>query len=300
MHVVISGATGLIGTALSERLGRDGRRVTKLVRGEPGPNEIRWAPADGMIPDGALDGADAVVNLAGAGINDHRWTDDYKRTILSSRISSTDTIVGAMQRSSSPPKVLVSGSAIGYYGPRGDERLDEESPAGTTFLADVCVQWEAAAAKARDAGARVTFARTGIVLTPEGGALKKQLPLFKFGLGGKFGSGEQWQSWISLDDEVGAIVHLLGDGTASGVDGPCNLTAPQPVTNATFTSTLGTVLHRPTVVPIPKFGPQLLLGGELTEALLYTGQRVMPAALQHSGYEFIHPDLEGALRAMLA
>lgn len=299
MHVVISGSTGLIGTALTERLVRDGHRVTGLVRGEAGPNQVRWAPAEGMIPDGVVDGADAVVNLSGAGIGDHRWTDEYKRSLLSSRISSTDTIVGAIQRAANPPKVLVSGSAIGYYGPRGDEALDESAPAGGSFLAGICVEWEAAAAKARTAGTRVAMVRTGIVLTPKGGALKKQLPLFKFGLGGKFGSGDQWQSWITLDDEVGAIVHILGDGTAEGVDGPCNLTAPEPVRNITFTKTLGEVLHRPTVLPIPKFGPQLLLGGELAEALLYTGQRVLPAALQASGYEFRHPQLDGALRDML-
>ncbi len=296
MHIVISGATGLIGTALTVRLARAGHRVTGLVRDEPGAGQVRWNPAAGMIPDGTLEGVDAVVNLAGAGINDHRWTDEYKRLLLDSRISSTDTLVAAIGRAAQPPKVLVSGSAIGYYGPRGDEVLDEHAAPGDTFLAEVCVKWEAAAARARESGVRVALVRTGIVLTPKGGALKKQLPLFKFGLGGKFGSGAQWQSWISLDDEVGAIVHLL----EHDLDGAFNLTAPETVTNATFTSTLGRVLRRPTVLPIPNFGPRLLLGGELAEALLFTGQRVVPVALQESGYGFGDPLLEDALRSMLA
>jgi uncharacterized protein (TIGR01777 family) len=194
-----------------------------------------------------------------------------------------------------PPAALLSGSAVGFYGPTGDEVLDESAPAGSGFLADVTVAWEAAAQPAVDAGIRTAFLRTGIVLSPEGGALKKQLPIFKSGLGGRFGKGAAWQSWISIDDEVGAIIFLL----TADVSGPVNLTAPNPVTNADFAHTLGTVLRRPTAMPIPKFGPKLLLGGELAEALLFTGQRVVPTKLQQAGYEFRDPDLEGALRRLL-
>ena len=193
------------------------------------------------------------------------------------------------------PKVLLAGSAIGYYGASLDATFDETSPVGTGFLADVCEAWEAAAAPATGGDVRVAYLRTGIVLSAEGGALKKQLPLFKFGLGGKMGSGEQWQSWIHIDDEVSAIVHLL----TSDVAGPINLTAPTPVTNAEFTDTLGDVLGRPTFVPIPKFGPKLVLGGELATNLLFSGQKVVPTALQADGFEFAHPTLDGALRDLL-
>ncbi|MCU1501230.1 MAG: Epimerase [Ilumatobacteraceae bacterium] len=292
----MSGASGLIGSALNDRLRSSGHTVTALVRRPAGAGEIRWDPAAGSIPDGALDGVDGIVNLAGAGINDHRWTDDYKQTLVESRLNSTRLLVEAVATARSKPAVLVSGSAIGYYGDRGDEELDEQAPPGETFLARLCVGWEAAAAEARRHGVRVVTVRTGIVLTPKGGALKKELPLFKLGLGGSFGSGRQWQSWISLDDEVGAIEHLL----AADVDGPANLTAPNPVTNAEFTKTLANAVHRPAVLRIPSVGPKLLLGSELAEALLFTGQRVVPNALQASGYAFAHPLLADALGALLA
>ena len=295
MRIVVSGSSGLIGTELLSRLRVAGHEVISLVRRQAGAGEVRWDPAGRQLPDGALDGADAVVNLAGAGINDHRWTDDYKRTLVSSRIAGTELLAAAIGAASSPPAVFVSGSAVGYYGDRGDDVLDEASPAGSGFLADLCVRWERAAAAARSHTTKVATIRTGIVLTPKGGALRKELPLFKLGLGGKFGDGSQWQSWISLDDEVGAIVHLL----EHPADGAFNLTAPNPVTNAGMTKAIGEALHRPTILPIPKFGPKLLLGGELTDALLYSSARVVPAALQSSGYEFQHPELLGALRAML-
>ncbi len=252
-----------------------------------------WSPAEGTLDPGALDGVDAVVHLAGAGIADHRWTDDYKRAIRDSRLDGTALLARTIAAMAHPPAVLLSGSAVGVYGARGDELLDESSAPGTGFLADVCVAWEAATAPAADAGVRVAHLRSGVVLSGDGGALKKQLPLFKLGLGGKMGSGEQWQSWISIDDEVGAIVHLL----SSSVSGPVNLTAPNPVTNAEFTDALGTALHRPTVLPIPKFGPRLLLGAELADNLLFTGQRVVPNVLIADGYEFRHPDLADALQA---
>lgn len=297
MRIVISGSSGLIGTALVSRLTAGGHEVVRLVRpgAAAGPGTAPWDPAAGTLDPAVLDGADAVINLSGAGIGDHRWTDAYRRELVESRISTTGLLARTMAAAERKPAAFLSGSAIGVYGDRGDEVLDETSPPGEGFLADLCVRWEAAAEPAAAAGVRTVLLRTGIVLTPAGGALKKQLPLFKFGLGGRFGTGRQWQSWISLDDELGAIEHLL----ASDLAGPVNLTAPEPVTNRTFTSTLASVLSRPAVLPIPSFGPKLLLGGELAEALLFTGQRVVPTKLAASGYRFAHPGLEAALRAIL-
>ena len=295
MHVVVSGSSGLVGTALAKSLSTGGHRVTRLVRRVPRPGEARWNPDEGTIEIAALHDVDAVVHLAGAGIADHRWTDDYKRTLVDSRQRATDLLARTVANLEHRPNVMISGSAIGYYGPRGDEILDETSSAGTGFVAELCVGWEAATDPAAAANIRIVHIRTGIVLSGRGGALVKQLPLFKFGLGGKMGKGDAWQSWISIDDEVGAIVHLL----TSSVDGPVNLTAPAPVTQAVFADTLGTVLHRPTILPIPSFGPKLLLGGELANSLLFTGQRVLPKVLEADGYSFQHTDLETALRAVL-
>jgi uncharacterized protein (TIGR01777 family) len=297
MRVAITGSTGLIGSALRPHLESLGHEVVRVVRGSASrPTDIVWSPAERRIETHALDGVDAVVHLAGAGIGDKRWTDDYKRELLESRTKSTTLISEAIAAASDGPKVFLAGSAIGIYGSRGDEDLDETSAPGTGFLADVCVQWEQATSLAETAGARVVHLRTGIVLSAKGGALKKQLPLFKFGLGGKMGGGDQWQSWISIDDEVAAITHLLTADTS----GPVNLTAPTPVTNAEFTDTLGDVLDRPTFLPIPKFGPKLLLGGELAENLLFTGQKVHPRVLEADpGFTFAHPDLATALRAVL-
>ena len=297
MRIAITGSSGLIGTALSRRLAALDHTVVPVVRRAARDGEISWSPSDGTIDRGAFDGIDAVVHLAGAGIGDKRWTDDYKRTLLDSRTKGTQLVVDAIASAENGPNVLLSGSAIGFYGARGDEELDEISTSGDGFLADLCVQWEELAAPAEQAGARVAYLRTGIGLSNAGGALKKQLPLFKFGLGGKMGSGDQWQSWISIDDEVEAIVHLL----TADISGPVNLTAPNPVTNAEFTDTLGKVLHRPTFLPIPKFGPKLVLGAELADNLLFSGQRVLPAVLLgDDGFSFTHPDLETALRAVLA
>ncbi len=215
MRIAITGATGLIGSALVADRRANGDDVVCISRSASGA-DIVWSPADGTLDPGALDGVDAVVHLAGAGIADHRWTDDYKRAIRESRQDGTALIAKTIAGMAQPPAVLLSGSAVGVYGARGDELLDESSAPGTGFLADVCVAWEAATAPAADAGVRVAHLRSGVVLSGDGGALKKQLPLFKFGLGGKMGSGEQWQSWISIDDEVGAIVHLL----SSAVSGP--------------------------------------------------------------------------------
>lgn len=285
----------MIGSALRARLAESGHDVLRLVRSAPGPGDISWDPQNGRLDAAALADVDAVVNLAGAGIGDHRWTDGYKRQIRESRVRGTTLLSEAIAANCPGRRVLLSSSAIDYYGAHDDEVLDESSPSGTTFLAGVCRDWEAATAAAESAGARVVHFRTGLVLSKSGGALKKLLRLFKLGLGGRFGSGRQWMSWISIDDEVRAIEHLL----ASDVAGPVNLTAPNPVTNADFTKVLGRVLDKPAIVPVPRFGPRLLVGREAAETLLYTGQRVVPGVLQADGFEFTHPELEPALRAIL-
>jgi len=296
MNIVISGASGLIGTALVARLRAKGHTVTTLVRRAARSGEITWDPQAGVLDASALEGTDAIIHLSGAGIGDKRWSTAYKREILESRTATTSLLARTIASMSKKPSVFLSGSAIGIYGPRTDEQLDEKSSNGQGFLADVCVQWEAAAKPAIDAGVRTVFLRTGIVLTPRGGALKKLLLAFRIGAGGRFGNGRQWQSWITIDDEIGAIEHLL----TAQVSGPVNLTAPSPVTNAEFTTVLAKVLRRPAILPIPTFGPKIILGGELADALLFTGQRVLPTALLASGYNFEHPTLDIGLRAVLA
>lgn len=293
MRIGITGASGLIGTALSGSLRAGGHTVVPFVRRPPKPGELQWDPSSNAIDRDRLAELDAVVHLAGAGIGDHRWTDEYKRTILESRVHGTSLLAQAIAEVGGP-SVLLSGSAIGYYGD-GEQAVDETAPAGEGFLAEVCVAWEAATDAASAAGVRVAHLRTGIVLTPKGGALRKMLPLFKLGLGGRFGNGDQWMSWITLDDEVAAIEHLL----TSDVSGPVNLTAPGAVRNAEFAKTLARVLGRPSLLPVPAFGPKLLLGGELADALLFDGQHVVPRALQSHGFEFRHAELEPALRAVL-
>lgn len=298
VRVAVTGSHGLIGTALGARLRELGHVPVPIVRTAPGPTEIGWDPRSGRLHPQSLVGVDAVVNLAGAGIGDKRWTDAYRHEIAESRRSGTMLLARAMAdvADNGGPRVLLSGSAIGFYGDRGDEQLDETSPPGTGFLTDVVTAWEASTEPAALAGVRVAHLRTGIVLAGAGGALGKMLPLFKIGLGGRFGSGRQWMSWISLDDEVGAIVHLL----TSALHGPVNLTAPAPVRNGEFADVLGTVLRRPTVVPVPAFGPRVVLGRDRADSLLFQGQRVLPAALAADSYEFAYPTLESALRAALA
>jgi uncharacterized protein (TIGR01777 family) len=297
VKIAITGASGLIGTALSRSLQADGHEVVALVRRpvRPGEAAAQWDPASGTVDGPGLEGVGAVVNLAGAGIGDKRWTDEYKRQVLESRTRSTALIARTVATLSDPPEVLVSGSAMGIYGDTGDAEVTEATPPGDDFLADVCRAWEAAAAPAVDAGLRVAYLRTGMVLARDGGALAKMAPLFRIGAGGRMGSGRQWWSWISLDDEVAAIRFLIDHP----VSGPVNATAPHPVTNAEFTEVLGDVLHRPTLVPVPSFGPKLLLGAELADSLLFTSQRVLPAALLAAGFTFAHPTLEGALRHVL-
>ena len=296
MKIVVSGASGLIGTQLVAKLSQSGHEVVRLVRRSPKAGEIQWNPKSGTLDAAALEGADAVIHLSGAGIGDKRWSTSYRKEILDSRTDTTALLAKTIASLTRKPSVFLSGSAIGIYGARNDEQLTEVSTHGTGFLAEVCEQWEAAAKPAVDAGVRTVYLRTGIVLSPKGGALKKLLPLFKLGVGGKFGNGKQWQSWISIDDEIGAIEHLL----TANVSGAVNLTAPNPVTNAEFTKVLASVLKRPAIVPVPTFAPKIVLGGELADALLFTGQRVIPAALNASGYSFKHSTLESALRSLLS
>lgn len=293
MRVGVTGATGLVGTALTERLVAGGNDVVPFVRRTPGAGEIGWDAERGVVDADDLAGLDAVVHLAGAGIDDHRWTESYKRTLRDSRIIGTTALATAIAASGGP-RVLLSASAVGYYG-NTEELVDEHSPPGDDFLASLVVEWERATAPAEEAGVRVAHMRSGMVLSPGGGALRKMLPLFRFGLGGRFGDGRQWTSWISIDDEVAAIEHLL----TSEVAGAVNLTAPVPVRNADFAKTLASVLGRPAFVPVPKFGPRLVFGREFADALLFGGQRVHPAVLTGDGFAFAHGDLATALRSLL-
>lgn len=296
MKVIVTGSSGLIGTELVAELSRQGHQVTRLVRRLPGAGEAAWDPAAGTIEAEKLEGHDAAVHLAGVGIADHRWTDEHKRAVMDSRVQGTDLLSRTLAGLTSPPKVLASGSAVGFYGYDNELPVTEASPRGVGFLAEVVTAWEEAAAPAAEAGIRVVLVRTGVVLTAKGGALKKQLLPFKLGVGGRLGTGKQWLSWISLDDEVAGIVHVL---TEEGVEGPVNVTSPQPVTNADFTATLARVLKRPAVLPVPTPALHALFGEEMTREMLLGGQRVLPGALELSGFAFAHPELEGALRHTL-
>ncbi|WP_299035082.1 TIGR01777 family oxidoreductase [uncultured Pseudokineococcus sp.] len=289
MKVVVCGASGLIGTALRERLEALGHEVVQLVRREPsGPGEVRWDPARRELDVAALDGVDAAVNLSGAGVGDRRWSPAYQQEILSSRTEPTRTLAEALARLSPRPRVLVQGSAIGVYGHRGEEVLTEESSPGSTFLADVVVDWEAAARPAQDAGIRTAFARTGLVMAPGAGAFGKLLPLLRLGLGGPLGDGRQWWSWITLEDEVSALVHLL----TADVEGPVDLTGPAPVRNAELTRALGRAFGRPTLLPVPRAALRVAVGAFADEIL--ASQRVLPAVLQQSGFRFAHADADAA------
>ena len=299
MRIAITGSHGLIGGALTRSLQADGHEVVPVVRGPDVPaGAVRWDIERGEIDRAGLEGLDGVVHLAGEGIGEKRWTDEQKRRIHDSRTQGTRLLAEALAGLDARPPVLVSGAAVGVYGDRGDEQLTEASPPGAGFLAEVVVDWEAAAAPASAAGIRVPRIRTGIVLAADGGALPRLVRLCRFGVLGKLGGGRQWMSWISLEDEVAAIRFLLSP--ECDLEGPVNLTAPAPVTNEVFTKTLGRVLHRPTVLPIPSFGPKLVLGPELAESLLFDSQRVLPDALVDAGFEFRHTDLEPTLREILA
>jgi uncharacterized protein len=295
MDIAITGSHGLIGSALVPALARAGHRPLRLVRGAPaGPDEVGWDPAAGTIDAAGLEGVDGVVHLAGAGIGDRRWTGARKRLILDSRVKSTTLLAETLAGLTKQPAVLVSGSGVDFYGPHADEALTEDSPGGTGYLADVCKQWEGATTPAADAGIRVARVRTGPVLSAAGGMLQRLLLPFRMGLGGRIATGEQYMSWIAIDDHIAAILHLVSREDASG---PFNLTAPNPVTNSEFTRTLGHVLRRPTGIPTPLLPLKLLYGDELVHELLVTGQRVLPERLAKTGYQFLHPTLEEALRA---
>ncbi len=293
LKVAVTGASGLIGTALVPALRSAGHDVVRFVRGQDSaPDARRWDGTSLAAADVA--DLDAVVHLAGAGVADHRWTDAYRKTVLDSRVQGTTAVARALAEGR-PDAVLLSASAVGYYGDTGDRLLDETGPSGQGFLAEVCRQWEAATAPAEQAGVRVAHLRTGIVLSGQGGALKKQLPVFKAGAGAPLGSGRQYVPWISLADEVGAIVHLL----SADVRGAVNLVAPGVVTNREFTKALGKAVHRPTLpVPVPGFLLKAALGAFAQEGVL-TGQRLAPAVLEGSGYVFAHRTVAEGLAASL-
>lgn len=297
MHVAVTGSRGLVGSALVPFLTTGGHRVTRLVRRAPvGPDQVAWDPPRGLSDASRLDGADAVVHLAGENIAAGRWTPARKAEIRGSRVEGTRRLCEALAGLAHPPKVLVSASAVGFYGDRGGEILTEDSARGTGFLADVCREWEAATEPASRAGIRVVTLRFGMILSPAGGALRKMLLPYRLGAGGRIGSGQQFTTWIAIDDAIGVVYHALCE---ESVQGPVNAVAPGPVTNAEFTRTLARVLRRPAFLPVPAFAARLAFG-EMADALLLAGARVMPVRLQASGYRFRFPELEGALRHVLA
>jgi uncharacterized protein len=289
MRIAIAGSSGVIGTALTESLVGQNHDVLRLVRREPtAADEIEWDPQGGMVGAG-LDGVDAVINLAGAGVGDKRWTKAYKREIRDSRVLGTITLARAIARSAQPPKVLINGSAIGYYGNSGPEPVTESSPPGEGFLADVVVDWEKATSPASEAGVRVAMIRTGLVVSAEGGAFGRLLPIFKYGLGGRVGSGEQFWSFISLRDEVRAIEFLLNNE----LSGPVNLVAPHAVTNRDVTRALAKSVHRPAFLPVPALALKAVLG-EFADDIL-ASQNVVPAVLNEAGFEWLDPTIDQAL-----
>ena len=296
MRILVTGASGLIGSALVSFLTADGHAVTTLTRAHPRPGqaEAHWDTAAEKLDPMVLQGVDAAVHLAGESIA-QKWTPARKARILKSRARGTRLLSESLARLTQPPRVLICASAIGYYGDRGEEVLTEESPSGVGFLAEVCRQWEAACEPAVRRGIRVVNLRTGIVLSAAGGVLQRMLLPFRMGLGGIIGSGQQYVSWIALDDLIGVIVHAL---TCDTLAGPVNAVAPHPVTNLEFTKTLGRVVRRPTVFRVPAWVARLTFG-EMADALLLASARVQPARLVASGYVFSYPELEGALRHVL-
>ncbi|WP_079426360.1 TIGR01777 family oxidoreductase [Streptomyces katrae] len=296
MRIAITGASGLIGRALLRSLHADGHETVRFVRRTPAaPDEARWDPRAGYVDPVGLRGCDAVVHLAGAGVGDHRWTDAYKREIRDSRVLGTAALASALAGMDEPPAVFVCGSAVGYYGDTGSRAVDESAPAGTGFLPSVCVEWEAAAAPAQDAGIRTVFARTGLVVAAEGGAWGRLFPLFRAGIGGRLGNGRQYWSYISMHDEIAALRFLT---ETPGLSGPFNLTAPEPLTNREVTAAMGRVLHRPTLCTVPAPVLRVVLG-EFSQDVLGS-QRVRPKRLLEAGFTFAHPGIEEAIKAALA
>jgi len=297
MRILVSGSSGLVGAAVVRHFAAPTDEVIRVVRREPKPgvSEVRWDPEAGTMAAGGLEGLDAVVHLAGENVAAGRWTPAKKDRIRKSRVEGTRLLARTLAGLKRPPKVLASASAVGFYGNRGDEELDEGSPPGSGFLAGVCREWEAATEPAAQAGIRVVLARLGVVLAREGGALARMLPLFRFGLGGRLGSGRQFMSWITLEDAVGAIRFLLENDSLCG---PVNLVSPHPATNREFTAALGRALRRPTFLPAPAFALRIALG-EMADEMLLASARVLPRGLLASGYSFSHPALEPALRRIL-
>jgi len=303
MRILVSGSTGFVGTALVQALERDGHTVARLMRPEssrPGANGrqaqiVRWDPMSGQFDAPAAEGADALVHLAGASIAGGRWNAARKSLLRTSRVDATRHLIGALSRLHEPPRVIVAASAIGYYGDRGDEPLTESSPPGDDFLAALCREWEAEAARGAEFGARVVMLRFGIILATHGGALPRMLLPFKLGVGGRLGSGRQWMSWLTLDEAVGIVKLALA---SSALTGPVNAVTPQLVQNKDFTRVLARALHRPALFPAPAFALRAALG-EMADALLLVSQRVVPTKLQQAGYRFAHPDLATALGEVL-
>lgn len=294
MRIAVTGSTGLIGTALVRSLRADGHDVVRLVRRPSrAADEVEWDPLRQRIDGRGLNGCEAVVHLAGAGIGDHRWTEAYKKELRESRLLGTATIAEATATLDQPPRVLVCGSAIGFYGETGDRKVDESAPPGDGFLPTLCVDWEEAALAAEEAGVRTVFARTGLVVARKGGAWGRLFPLFRAGLGGRLGSGRQYWSFIALHDEVAALRHLIDTET---LEGPVNLTAPEPVTNREVTAAMGRVLHRPTPFPVPAAALRVALG-DLAEDVL-SSQRVLPTRLLESGFTFAFPTIDEAIQAV--
>ncbi|MFC9296983.1 TIGR01777 family oxidoreductase [Streptomyces sp. NPDC057011] len=295
MRIAVTGSTGLLGSALVRSLRADGHEVVRFVRRPPAAaDEARWDPGRGYVDRDALAGCGAVVHLAGAGVGDQRWTAAYKKEIRDSRILGTDTMARALAALAQPPQAFVVGSAVGYYGDAGDRVLDEHAPAGTGFLAGVCVEWEAAAQPARAAGIRTAYARTGLVVAPEGGAWGRMFPLFRAGLGGRLGSGRQYWPYISLRDHIAALRHVIDTPSLSG---PVNLTAPEPLTNRQVTAAMARVLRRPAALPVPAVALRIALGEFASDVL--GSQRAVPTRLLESGFVFREPGIEQAIRAAL-
>lgn len=294
MRVVIAGSSGLIGTALVALLRQAGHDIRRLVRRPArAPDERAWDPPSATMEAGTLEGVDAVVNLCGSAMGNRRWSGEVKQAIRDTRIVPTEVLAAAIAEHGVP--VLVNASGVGYYGDTGDRQVDESASLGSGFLAQVCRDWESATAAAEQAGTRVVRARTGLVISPSGGLMGRLKPLFALGLGGRLGSGRQYMPWISLDDEVGAIRFALENEIA----GPMNLSGPEPVTNAEFTNTVGEMMHRPAPFVVPGFALRLILGAELVDEMILTGQRAVPAVLRKHGYRFQHPTLRAALTAAL-
>jgi uncharacterized protein (TIGR01777 family) len=295
MRIAVTGSSGLIGSALSRSLAADGHDVVRLVRRAPaGPAEVRWDPHHGTVDTAGLEGCEAVVHLAGAGIGDRRWTDSRKKELLDSRVLGTGAIARAAAALDTPPRVLVSASAVGIYGDTGDRAVDEDSPLGSGFLAELCRKWEAAADPARAAGIRTVCTRTGLVVAKDGGAWARLFPLFKAGLGGRLGDGRQFWSFVALHDEVAAIRFAIDTAALSG---PVNLTAPEALTNRQITAVMGRVLHRPTVAAVPESVLRLVLG-ELAQDVVGS-QRVRPKRLLEAGFRFAFPEFDQAVLAAL-